>query len=84
MATQAQQPDYLERLARFVGLTPAEAIPESVLERARLILVDSVAVIAAGMRTDELRRLAAAQLTDAAPGRAAVIGLGRRTNRFDA
>lgn len=84
MATQAKQPDYLERLARFVGLTPAEAIPESVLERARLILVDSVAVIAAGMRTDEVQRLAAAQLADAAPGRAAVIGLGRRTNRFDA
>lgn len=84
MAVPAQGPDYLERLARFVGETPAEAIPKPVLDRARLILIDSVAVIAAGMRTEELTRLATAQLNDAAAGRAAVIGLGRRTNRVDA
>ena len=81
-ATQA--PDYLERLARFVGSTRAEDIPARVLERARLILVDTLAVIAAGMRTPELTALSDAQIAAGAPGNAWVIGRGCRSNRFDA
>ena len=85
MATQQPVPsDYLDQLARFVGETKAEEIPSAVLDRARLILIDTVAVIAAGMRTPELMALADAQLSDAAPGQSSVIGLGRRANRFDA
>ena len=43
-------PDYLERLVRFVGATPYEAIPASVLARTREILVDTLPVIATCMR----------------------------------
>jgi len=53
-AVAQTSPDYLERLARFVGSTRAEDIPARVLDRARLILVDTLGVIAAGMRTPEL------------------------------
>lgn len=76
--------DYLDQLARFVGTFRAEDIPERVLERARLILVDTIAVIAAGMRTPELIALSEAQLESSAAGRAWVIGRGRSANRFDA
>ena len=46
--------DYLDQLARFVGLTPEEDIPEAVLARTREILLDSFPVLACGMRTPEL------------------------------
>jgi 2-methylcitrate dehydratase PrpD len=77
-------PDYLERLALFVGETRPEDIPARVLDRARLILVDTLAVIAAGMRTPELTALSDAQIASASPGNAWVIGRGRRTNPIDA
>lgn len=76
--------DYLDRLARFVGETPVEAIPATVLERTREILIDSFAVYAAGMRTPELTTLADQRLAEGAPGRAWVIGTGRTTNPQDA
>jgi 2-methylcitrate dehydratase PrpD len=76
--------DYLERLARFVGETPYEAIPEPVLARTRDILIDSFAVTAAGMRTPEMMALANQRLAEGAPGRAWVIGTGRTANPQDA
>ncbi|MDB5963943.1 MAG: 2-methylcitrate dehydratase [Polaromonas sp.] len=76
--------DPLDRLARFVGQTPAEAIPEPVLQRTREILVDSLPVLAWGMRTPELVALSDAQIRSGAPGKSWVIGKGCTTNRFDA
>ena len=76
--------DYLERLARFVGETPYEAIPAAVLARTREILVDSVAVYATGMRAPELTTLADRQIAAGMPGRAWVIGQGRTSNPQDA
>ena len=76
--------DYLERLARFVGETPYQAIPAEVLARTREILVDSVAVYATGMRAPELTTLADRQIAAGLPGRAWVIGHGRTSNPQDA
>ncbi len=76
--------DYLEQLARFVALTRVEDIPRKVLDRAADIFVDTFAVIAQGMRTDELRKLADTQLSSASPGPCWVIGSGRTTNSIDA
>ncbi len=78
------EPDYLERLARFVGETPCEAIPPEVLARTREILVDSIAVYATGMRAPELATLAERQIAAGMPGRAWVIGHGRTSNPQDA
>jgi 2-methylcitrate dehydratase PrpD len=77
-------PDYLERLARFVGETPYEAIPAPVLARCKEILVDSLAVYATGMRATELATLADRQIAAGMPGRAWVIGHGRASNALDA
>jgi 2-methylcitrate dehydratase PrpD len=76
--------DYLERIARFVAETPLSDIPAAVLERAKLILADTLPVIAAGMRCPELVALSARQLAAAAPGPAWVIGAGRTGNALDA
>ena len=76
--------DYLDQLARFVGQTRYEDIPEAVLARTREILVDTFPVIASGMRTPELMALSDKQVKSGSPGRSWVIGRGVTTNRFDA
>ncbi len=77
--------DALEQLARFVGQTPADAIPPAVLERTREILVDTLPVIAWGMREPQVSALAQRQLVQASEGgRAWVIGAGRTGPRLDA
>lgn len=76
--------DYLDRLARFVGLTPEEDVPDTVLARTREIVLDSFPVMAWGMRTPELIALSDRQVASAASGRSWVIGKGCATNRLDA
>lgn len=80
----SEAPDYLERLVRFVGTTPYDAIPASVLARTKEILVDTLPVIATGMRAPELMALSARQIDSGAPGRAWVIGSNRSCNPLDA
>lgn len=80
----SEPPDYLDRLARFVGETRAAAIPAPVLERTRQILADSFAVYAAGMQCPELVALGERLRAAGAPGRAWVIGAGSTTNALDA
>lgn len=79
-----EAPDYLERLVRFVGATPYEAIPASVLARTKEILVDTLPVIATGMRAPELLALSERHIASSATGRAWVIGSGRTCNPLDA
>ncbi len=38
----------IEKLARFIAVTPWDAIPEAVREHAKLVLLDTVGVILAG------------------------------------
>lgn len=80
----SEAPDYLERLVRFVAATPYEAIPAAVLARTKEILVDTLPVIATGMRAPELVALSARQIDSSASGRAWVIGSGRTCNPLDA
>ena len=74
----------VERLARFAADTRLADIPQPVLARAKAIVADIFAVVAAGMQAPELKALAASHLPRVAPGLCAVIGAGRRTNRLDA
>lgn len=76
--------DYLEQLARFVLRTPFESIPGQVIARTKAIVLDTLPVIAAGMRSPNLVALCERQLLNAAPGVAWVIGAGRVTNPLDA
>lgn len=77
--------DYLDALARFVGQTPAQAIPPEVLARTREILIDTLPVIAWGMRQPQPSELARTQLAGQdGVGRAWVIGSGRSAERVNA
>ncbi len=80
----SETPDYLERLVHFVGATPYEAIPASVLARTKEILVDTLPVIATAMRAPELVALSRRQIDSSAAGLAWVIGSGRTCNPLDA
>jgi 2-methylcitrate dehydratase PrpD len=77
-------PPYVDALARFASRTRFEDLPDRVVTRAKHALVDTLAVIAAGMRMPELRALAAKQLDGAASGHAWLVGAGVRANPLDA
>lgn len=76
--------DYLDALAQFACETQLSAVPAHVVEHCKLIIADTLAVIAAGMQQTEMRAFAARHLAKAAPGVAWVIGTGKRTNPLDA
>jgi 2-methylcitrate dehydratase PrpD len=74
----------VDRLAQFAAATRLSDIPQPVQARAKAIVADIVAVVAAGMQAAELKALCASHLPRVAAGPCAVIGAGRRTNRLDA
>jgi len=77
-------PDYLDVLADFICDTRIGDIPAPALEHLHIVFADTLAVIAAGMQTREMKALVGIQSPLAAPGRASVIGAGRRLNPVDA
>ena len=72
--------DYLDRLAAWAATTPLDALPPAVRERACLVIADSLGVTVHGMQVPEMRAFVARHLADARPGRASVIGAGRRAD----
>ena len=76
--------DYLDALARFACETRFADVPAHVIEHCKLILADTLPVIGAGMQQKEMRSLVARHLARAAPGRASVIGTGKRAGPLDA
>jgi 2-methylcitrate dehydratase PrpD len=74
----------VDRLAQFAAATRLSDIPQPVQARAKAIVADTFAVIAAGMQAAELKALCASHLPRVASGHCAVIGASRRTNRLDA
>ena len=77
--------DYLQRLTQFVGQTRTEAIPPEVLLRTRQILLDTLPVMAWGMREPQLSALAQQQLAGQSErGGAWVVGAGRTGAPLDA
>ncbi|MGQ0751329.1 MAG: MmgE/PrpD family protein, partial [Betaproteobacteria bacterium] len=74
----------VERLAQFAAHTRLDDIPQPVLSRAKAIIADTVAVMAAGMQVAELKALCRDHLPRVAAGPCAVIGGGKRANSLDA
>ena len=72
--------DYLDRLSAWAATTPLDALPRAVRERACLVIADSLGVTVHGMQVPEMREFVARHLADARPGRASVIGAGRRAD----
>lgn len=76
------RPDWLVRWGSFVEDTRFERLPSGVVERTRLVLLDCIGAIAAGMQEPEMRRLVErmARQNGAGGDGAPVIGAGRRMN----
>lgn len=69
---------WLPQWAEFAVAARGGSLPAPVIDRARLVLLDSIGAIAAGMQEPELRALAAA---NPEPGGAVVVGRGTTTTR---
>ncbi|MCQ4160200.1 MmgE/PrpD family protein [Roseomonas sp. GC11] len=70
-----QRPEWLEEWGRFAASFSFADLPEEARDRTRLVLLDSIGVIAAGMQEPELASLLR-QPTYAAGGTAIAIGAG--------
>ena len=77
-------PRYLTELAEFAHSARLGNLSDRARDRARWVIADCIAVVAAGMREREMQALVAAHLAQAAPGNAWVIGTGRRAAAPDA
>ncbi|MEE8246418.1 MAG: MmgE/PrpD family protein, partial [Alphaproteobacteria bacterium] len=67
----------LDQLADFLAGCGFDDLPAPVVERARLVIADTVAAIAAGAGEPEVAALTE-RMCDGAGGTASVIGAGRR------
>jgi len=71
--------DYLEQLTTFICSCKYEDLPNTVVERARDIVADTIAVIAAGAREEEVKKITARITHHDSTGTATVIGTTQRT-----
>lgn len=76
--------DYLDVFAEFACGARPEQLPAPVVDRARWVIADSLAVVAAGMQTAEMQAFSSRYVKDTARGDAWIVGTRRRTRRFDA
>ena len=72
--------DYLDRLAPGPPPRRSTRCRRAVRERACLVIADSLGVTVHGMQVPEMREFVARHLADGRPGRASVIGAGRRAD----
>lgn len=76
--------DYLDDLSEFACLTPWDALPAEVKERTKWIVADSIAVIAVGMQTSEMKKLVRAHTNGQSGANSWIIGTGLKTSVADA
>jgi len=77
-------PEYLRSLGRFAARLGIEDIPVHVVRHLRWVVLDTLPVIALGMRTSEMQLMVKQQLNTDGGGAAWVLGAGRRTSALDA
>ena len=71
--------DYLEQLTTFICSCRYEDLPNTVVERARDVVADTIAVIAAGAREEEVKKITVRITHHDNKGTATVIGTTQRT-----
>ena len=67
--------DYLDQVSEFVANTGFDDLPSAAVDRARRVIADTIAAIAAGSAEPEVTALTARMITQA--GRSSVIGAGQ-------
>jgi 2-methylcitrate dehydratase PrpD len=76
--------DYLDQITAFICECTFEKIPADIVFRAKEIVADTIAVMAAGAQEKEVRELAGKLTTNNSNGVATVFGLGIRTESLKA
>ena len=76
--------DYLDALAVFACQTQWVDIPSEVNARTKWIVADSIAVIAVGMQTPEMKKLVDAHSKTCAGGKSCIIGTNLKVSVADA
>jgi 2-methylcitrate dehydratase PrpD len=79
-SSNVEVPRHVEALARFATETRYADLPAAVIENCKILFADSIAVIAAGMQSDEMKALAASCFATGHGGNSTVIGTGRRAS----
>ena len=77
-------PAYLEQIARFVCTTRLEDLPPAVVDRAKRLIADCIAIVTAGNQSDELKALARSVGAVPAGGPSWVIGTPHSASPRDA
>ena len=72
-------PDYLNRLISYICSTSFDDLPGEVVQRAKEVTADSLAVIAAGAQEGEMKALRQRLVGRESKGAATMIGAGTRT-----
>jgi len=72
--------DYLDRLARLVEETSVERLPDTAVQAARLVLLDTIGAMVAGSALPENRRLAESTLERRSRAGATLLGHGGRVD----
>jgi len=78
------RPGWLHQWGAFAAALRFQELPAEVVDRAKLVLLDSIGVIAAGMQEPEMRALAGRLASRQAAPQAAAIGAGLRLAGPDA
>jgi 2-methylcitrate dehydratase PrpD len=71
--------EYLDRVTSYICQTSPGDLPKEVVKRAKEVLADTLAVIAAGAQEDEMKRLKDRLIAQGARGSSTMIGTGTRT-----
>ncbi|MCG6533268.1 MAG: MmgE/PrpD family protein [Syntrophales bacterium LBB04] len=72
-------PDYVDRIASYVSQTSFHDLPLEVVLRAKEVLADSLAVIAAGAQEDEVKKLRDRLIAQGGRRVATMVGTGMRS-----
>jgi len=76
--------DYLDQVVRFICQCRYEDLPQSVIERSKQVVADTLAVIVAGAQEEEVKKLTAILVKSGAAGASSIIGAGVRSEALKA
>jgi len=76
--------DYLDQVVNYICQCEFVDLPSDVIERAKEVIADSIAVIAAGAQEEEVKALTERMVNNNGPGGATLIGAGLRSEPLKA
>ena len=76
--------DYLDQVVRFVCQCKFEDLPQSVVDRSKQVVADTLAVMVAGAQEEEVKKLTALLVKNGVANASSIIGAGVRSEALKA